>query len=183
MGLSNLIGKKEIDMQETRLGSRFPGLWFVVLTFLLISTVGCASWFGDGIEGETGPTWDLTAVAAVPGTVDVGVDSALTATVTNPDGVGLAYTWAGGGGTVVGTGNAVTWSHTVAGTYTITCTATDDAGNTDLANAMITVTDPGGGGPTWSLTGLNASNLAPDVGGDVTVTAAVSVPPLPSSTV
>jgi PKD repeat protein len=82
----------------------------------------------------------------------------------DPDGDSLTFAWSFGDG-VTGSGTSVTHAYGAAATYTVTVTVTDQGGLSDSAstNATISVSNPGNGPPTVSVTvpsqGLVLQNL------------------------
>ena len=66
----------------------------------------------------------LTANPQSP--IEVNQDTAITCLATDQDGDTLTYTWTKTGGTITGSGSAITWTApAVVETYTITCTVSD----------------------------------------------------------
>ena len=82
--------------------------------------------------------------SANPTTIKPGDTSAITATGVSPQSRPLTYSYSATAGTVSGTGNSATYSSAGAptGTSTVTCTVTDDKGQTATANAAVTIEAP-----------------------------------------
>jgi plastocyanin len=101
------------------------------------------------------PSCDAVVVDRTPPTVSVGVASAtvksgelvsLQATASDAtSGLAGAAQWTWGDNTGGGSGDAVTHTFTQPGTYEVTLTVADAAGNTATASKTITVTAAGGG--------------------------------------
>jgi hypothetical protein len=82
--------------------------------------------------------------SANPTTIKPGDTSAITATGLSPQNRPLTYSYSASAGTVSGTGNSATFSSAgaPAGTATITCTVTDDKGQTASATTPVTIEAP-----------------------------------------
>ncbi|UWZ83979.1 hypothetical protein [Occallatibacter riparius] len=82
--------------------------------------------------------------SANPSTIKPGDSSTITATGMSPQNRPLTYTYSASGGTVNGTGNSATFSSTGAptGPVSITCTVTDDKGQTASGNTSVTIEAP-----------------------------------------
>jgi PKD repeat protein len=101
---------------------------------------------GYVIVDRTAPGVSFTA----PATAKVGDLINLNGTVTDAgSGAGGSVAWTWGDNTAPGSGAATTHTYTQAGTYTITMSSGDNAGNPNQATQTITVTQPppGGGAP------------------------------------
>jgi hypothetical protein len=107
--------------------------------------------------------------------VETGGQSEVAVTAVDADGDSLTYTWAADGGTVSGTGAAVTWTApAVEGTYTISCRASDGLADSDQKSIEIDAVTPGGGidpGGVWALEELQfVYLLLPHIYYDVSLT-------------
>ena len=79
---------------------------------------------------------------ASPSSIEVNQDTAITCIATDQDGDTLTYIWTKTGGTITGTGSAITWTApATTGNYTITCTVSDGK-LIDIQVISITVTEP-----------------------------------------
>jgi len=86
----------------------------------------------------------ISGLTANPSSIDINQNSTITCIAYDPDGDTLTYTWAKNGGTISGSGSAVTWTApNTAGTYTITCTASDNNGGQDSESVNIIANDLG----------------------------------------
>lgn len=93
---------------------------------------------GSGPPPNAGPT---AAFVVTPSGLTVAVDGS---TSTDSDGSITTYAWAfGDGGSAAGASPTASHTYATPGTYTVTLTATDDDGATDVASQSVTVTDPG----------------------------------------
>ena len=88
------------------------------------------------------PTAAFVMSPTSPTTADNIVFNASTSSVSQPHQI-VGYKWQFGDGNGTVTGMIVTHQYTQAGTYNVTMTVTDDAGNKDTASSSITVTVPG----------------------------------------
>ena len=81
---------------------------------------------------------------ANPSTVNPGDSSTITATGVSPQNRPLTYSYSASAGTINGTGNTATLSTTgaPAGSITVTCTVTDDKGQTASATTQVSVNAP-----------------------------------------
>jgi outer membrane protein OmpA-like peptidoglycan-associated protein len=82
--------------------------------------------------------------SANPTTIKPGETSTVTATGMSPQNRPLTYAFTAAAGTVNGTGSTATFSSTGAptGSTNITCTVSDDKGQTATANTSVTITAP-----------------------------------------
>lgn len=81
--------------------------------------------------------------------------SRITCVATDADGDPLAYAWSADKGTIVGTGDTVTWNAPEApGTYSVTAAVTDDKGAEIKSSVTIAVTPRPNRTPTATLTVL-----------------------------
>jgi len=87
------------------------------------------------------PTVSCTAS---PSTIAPGESSTITATAVSPQNLPLTYTYAAAAGTVSGTGASAVYSSTGAptGTTTITCSVSDDKGQTASGSTTVTIMAP-----------------------------------------
>jgi len=84
----------------------------------------------------------ISGLTANSSSIDINQSISITCIATDPDGDTLTYTWAKNGGTISGSGSAVTWTApATAGTYTITCTVSDGKGGEDSESANISVSE------------------------------------------
>ncbi|MGB2798565.1 MAG: DNRLRE domain-containing protein [Dehalococcoidia bacterium] len=118
----------------------------------------------------------ISSVTADPATVGVNRDSTITCIATDADGDTLTYAWSADDGTIVGTGNVVTWTApAAAGEYTISVTVDDGTGRTADGSVVVTAvittgtievnSDPTGA--TVYLDGEDTGNITPYVIADV----------------
>jgi opacity protein-like surface antigen/outer membrane protein OmpA-like peptidoglycan-associated protein len=82
--------------------------------------------------------------SAAPSTIKPGETSAITASGVSPQNRPLTYTYSATAGSVSGTGSSATYSSTGAptGAVGITCTVSDDKGQTATANTGVTISAP-----------------------------------------
>jgi len=82
--------------------------------------------------------------SANPSTIKPGDTSAITATGVSPQNRPLTYSYAASAGTVSGSGNSGTFSSAgaPAGSVTVTCTVTDDKGQTASGTTSVTIEAP-----------------------------------------
>jgi len=82
--------------------------------------------------------------SANPSTIKPGETSAISATGVSPQNRPLTYSYTATAGTVSGSGNSATYSSAGAptGMSTVTCSVTDDKGQTATANTMVTIEAP-----------------------------------------
>jgi regulation of enolase protein 1 (concanavalin A-like superfamily) len=101
--------------------------------------------------GNRPPTLALSASAT---SVPVGATVTFTATATDPDGDAIAYGWQHFGSTstkiVSPNSPVITRTFTSAGTYVVSCTASDMKGGSTTRNVVITV---GNGNSTYTISG------------------------------
>ncbi len=93
----------------------------------------------------------------------------LTATVVDPDGDPVTFSWNGGGGAVVGSGATVGWSAAKGGDYTVTVTATDPHGGALSQSVTITVLNN-----LPVVTSVTANPASPVSGQNTTLTCAAT---------
>ena len=78
-----------------------------------------------------------------PSEVDIGDDANVSAAITDPEGETVTILWSATGGSFGNTASAsTTWTPTEAGTFTITCQATDTDGQVGSNSVSITVIQP-----------------------------------------
>ncbi len=94
--------------------------------------------------GTGAPPTDQPPVARFTFTVG-GLDASFDGSGSTDDRGVSTYEWAFGDGTL-GSGMRTTHRYSVAGTYTVTLTVTDTAGQRDSTSQPVAVTDPGSGG-------------------------------------
>jgi hypothetical protein len=79
-------------------------------------------------------------------------NSRITCVATDSDGDPLVYTWSAEKGTIIGTGDTITWNAPdVQGTYSIIASVTDDKGAEAKSSVSITVAVKPNGTPTATL--------------------------------
>jgi chitinase len=91
--------------------------------------------------------------------------SRITCVATDADGDPLTYTWSADKGTIVGTGDTVTWNAPEApGTYSVTAAVTDDKGSEIKSSVTIAVTVKPNRTPTATLIVLEKNEPPVTVG-------------------
>ncbi|MEY2409805.1 MAG: hypothetical protein QOF48_2475 [Verrucomicrobiota bacterium] len=99
------------------------------------------------------------ALAASANVVPLNVPVTFTATARDPDGDGLAYSWQHFGDanyrTISPNAAVITRTFTVAGTYVVSCTASDMKGGAARRNLLVTV---GNGGGNFTISGRATLN-------------------------
>jgi hypothetical protein len=85
---------------------------------------------------------EITAMEAVPASVEIGVDSTLTCTATDPDSDTMGYAWTGEGTFADALAASTTWHHNTPGVFTLTCTVDDGQGNQASDTVDVEVTAP-----------------------------------------
>ena len=122
-------------MQSTKLSKMAI---FILLLVVTVIFTGCA---GGGLINHSPVIYSLIADST---NIEVNQNATITCYATDQDGNELTYTWAKTGGTITGTGSAITWTApTTTGTYIITCTVSDGNGGEDseLLNIVVTESD------------------------------------------
>jgi hypothetical protein len=118
----------------------------------------------------------ISSVTADLTTVGVGSSSTVTCVATDADGDALTYVWAANGGTISGTGSAVSWTApSAAGEYTVSVTVDDGTGRTAQNSLVLTAVittgsidvDSNPGGAAIYLDGADTGNITPYVIADV----------------
>lgn len=118
----------------------------------------------------------ISSVTADPATVGVNRDSTITCIATDADGDTLTYAWSADDGTIVGTGNVVTWTApAAAGEYTISVTVDDGTGRSTEGSVVVTAVITTGTievdsdpiGATVYLDGEDTGNITPYIIADV----------------
>jgi len=149
---------------KLRRSTRWTVLVLVVMAMLVVSA-GCPA-------PNQAPA--ITSLSASPASVAPGGSSTITCVASDPDGDTLTYAWSATGGTISGTGSAVTWvAPGVEGTFTISVTVDDGNGGTDtdsLDVVVAVVNNP----PL--ITSLSASLATVAPGGSSTITCVASDP-------
>jgi hypothetical protein len=85
----------------------------------------------------------ISSLTATPASVVTGGNSTIRCTASDPDGDTLTYSWTYSGGSISGTGSAITWTApSTAGTYTVTAIVSDGKGGTATRSVSIAVTRP-----------------------------------------
>jgi hypothetical protein len=101
-------------------------LSLTAMLFLVVLVAGC----GDDGAGPGNRAPSTTSLSAAPDTVDPSGLSTITCVATDPDGDALSYAWDCEGGTLSGSGAAVTWTAPLAaGAYEITVVVDDGQGH------------------------------------------------------
>ena len=129
------------------------------------------------VAANQSPSATLTAPAA--GTVGVGAATTVTATAADTDGTVSSVQFFANGvslGTDTTSPYSLTWTPTVAGSYSLTAVATDDLAATGTS-AAVAMTVTGGNQPTASVTApATGSSLAVNSAATVTATAGAVAP-------
>ncbi len=114
---------------------------------LVLTILGMAALFSNACgkrpeKVDQIPVNQIPVISSVSGdlaSVAPGNSSTITCAASDPDGDSLNYDWSTTGGSLSGTGKAVTWTApNVAGTYSISVTVDDGRGGT--ANKSYTIT-------------------------------------------
>jgi len=111
---------------------------FILLLVVIVIFTGCA---GGGLINNSPVIYSLIADST---NIEVNQDITITCYATDQDGDELSYTWTKTGGTITGSGSAITWTAPdIVGTYAITCTVSDGNGGEDseLLNIVVTESD------------------------------------------
>jgi hypothetical protein len=101
----------------------------IILAVLILSMIALV-FSGCGGGGTTPPinhSPTITSITASPQSpIEVDQSTVITCSASDPDGDPLVYTWTKTGGTITGTGSAITWTAPdIEGTYIITCIVSD----------------------------------------------------------
>ena len=120
----------------------------IILALLILSMIALIS-AGCGGGGTTPPinhSPTITSLTANPQSpIEINQNMVITCSASDSDGDPLAYTWTKTGGTITGTGSAITWiAPDIEGTYTITCTASDGRGGevNDSVSIVVLESEP-----------------------------------------
>lgn len=82
----------------------------------------------------------ITAIIALPDTVETGESTILSCNAFDPDSGNLTYAWHSQSGSFQGTGEQISWfAPNVPQTYKISCTVTDDNGESDVDSINVYV--------------------------------------------
>ena len=101
----------------------------IILAVLILSMIALIF---AGCGGGTTPTIyhppTITSLTANPQSpIKINQNTVITCSASDPDGDPLTYTWTKTGGTITGTGSAITWkAPSATGTYTITCIVSNE---------------------------------------------------------
>jgi hypothetical protein len=102
----------------------------IILAVLILSMIalifsGCGGSGGTVPPISHSPT--ITSLTASPQSpIETNQSTVITCSASDPDGDSLTYTWSKTGGTITGTGSAITWTAPdIEGTYIIICTVSD----------------------------------------------------------
>ena len=101
----------------------------IILTTFILSVIALV-FSGCGGGGTTPPinhSPTITSLTANPQSpIEINQSTVITCSASDPDGDPLTYTWSKTGGTITGTGSAITWTApSTPGTCTITCIVSD----------------------------------------------------------
>ena len=101
----------------------------IILTILILSTIALI-FPGCGGGGTTPPINHSPTIASLTANpqspIEINQNTVITCSASDSDGDPLAYTWTKTGGTITGTGSAITWiAPDIEGTYIITCIVSD----------------------------------------------------------
>jgi len=96
----------------------------------------------------------VTAVTVSPTSVQAGGSAGVTVTASDSDGDALTYAYVPNGGSITGTGAAVTWNApSQGGNYSVSVTVTDGNGGSATGSGALTVAE--------ALTGISGTIAAP----------------------
>jgi hypothetical protein len=136
---------------------------FILLMVVVIILSGCR---GTAPPINHSPT--IYNFIANPSSIEINQDTTITCYATDQDEDALTYSWTKTGGTITGSGSAITWTApAVAGTYTITCTVSDGE-LIDIQVISIVVTEPENQPPAISSLSANPSSV--DINQSSTIT-------------
>jgi hypothetical protein len=109
-----------------------------ILALLLVALTifpGCG---GTAPPINHSPT--IIILIADSSSIDINQSITITSIATDQDGDALTYIWTKNGGTITGSGSAITWTApATAGTYAITCTVSDGRGGQDSESVNVEV--------------------------------------------
>jgi basic membrane protein A len=101
----------------------------------------------------------ITLTADPPSPIEANQSTVITCFAVDQDNDQLIYSWAKTGGTITGTGSAITWTApATAGTYTITC-AVSDGELSDSQAISIVVTEPENQPPVITSTAITSATV------------------------
>ena len=113
---------------------------------------------------------EISNIVATPTMVVAGGSSAITCDANDPDFDTLSYSWSSTGGTISGSGNAVSWTAPATdGTYSITASVSDGKGGT--ADQSVTVTVSSNHAPVISSVTPNPATVVAGGSSAITCTA------------
>ena len=118
----------------------------IILAVLILSMIslifsGCG---GGGTTPTINHSPTITSLTASPQSpIEIDQSTVITCSSSDSDGDPLTYAWTKTGGTITGTGSAITWTAPdIEGTYVITCAVSDGRGGEDSKTLNIVVSEP-----------------------------------------
>jgi hypothetical protein len=115
-----------------------PGFGTFALSAAAAALALIAAGCGDESTGPGNTAPAISAVVAIPDTINAGGATMLRCTASDPDGDPLDYSWASAYGEITGTGPVVTWEAPVStGDYWISISVSDHGGLTAADSVMV----------------------------------------------